>query len=111
MDVTLMVGGKARWAGRLEPRQRRSVVLGTEPGCDVVLGGAGIMPRHAEIGVDETGPWLCAHASLTLDGQVVVGWALIGHGARMMVGEHDVVFEVSEPRGAPAAPAGAPRQE
>lgn len=103
MHITVTVGSRNRWEGTLDPLVPRSVILGSDRRCDVRLEGPGILGRHGEIAIDEVGVWVCAHAPLAIDGQEVVGWALVGDGARVRLQDHELVLGLKDVAPSPVA--------
>jgi hypothetical protein len=99
MRISLTIGDRKPWRARVAPGGSRTVILGSDRGCDVVLTGSGVAPRHAELAIDQGGVWVCAHAPLTVDGEALVGWTVAAPGARLRIGDHDVLLGLEEDDG------------
>jgi pSer/pThr/pTyr-binding forkhead associated (FHA) protein len=108
--------------GKRFPIPVGEVTLGSDAGCAVTLGGAGVLPRHALLEGQADGQVVIRKASPAAE--VLINGVRLGaeptpllHGDKVEVGDHELTF-VDERRSgstqyvkafAPASDAGAPR--
>jgi len=80
---------------RLFPLERDTVVIGREPGCDLVLQGTGASRRHAVLKLTAEG-WLLVDQG-SANGTLVLGQRVdshrLRHGDSVRMGDSRMVFE------------------
>ncbi|MEA2698712.1 MAG: hypothetical protein QOI66_2983 [Myxococcales bacterium] len=117
MRILVTVEGKKAWQGKSgRVGSPRKVMIGSARPCDVILDGTSVAALHAELAIDESGIWLCAHSPVTIEGQAVVGWSqlTVVDAARVRIAGREIVISVVSPRRsgkAVAAPAAAVKSE
>lgn len=86
---------------QLAPVNKTEIVIGREPGCDIVLASDTVSRRHALIQRDSNGAWhiVCVSATnpIVVNGALLTSSALLSEGDEVLIGtEHLMVFSENE---------------
>ena len=85
-EMTLDLDSSRTDSGDGQPSQSVSLVIGRDPGCDLVLRSEGVAPRHAEVRWKEGAWWISdLGGGVELDGVAVLR-ARLGPGDRLRLG-------------------------
>lgn len=86
-------------AGATFPVRQSQATMGSDPASDIVLDGAGVAPRHAQLRL-RGGVWTLVDfgsaAGSAVDGSAVRGEALLAPGSSVRVGSVEFAFAPSD---------------